>query len=197
MFARYTWADPDESLLEDTRGDLPGFPDDVLPPRLLAWLERAAYGAGVRTDHVAIPLLGVASSLIGTARRVRASSSWTEPMTLWTCLIGVSGERKTSAILVTKRALDLIEKDAEPAVDKMRHAHQARIEQAREELKQWREARQKGARGETAARSAAHGGRLGQPRRFHLSATLRDRPNDHKAGGDADGTAARHDVDPR
>jgi hypothetical protein len=89
-------------------------------------LERAAYGAGVRTDHVAIPLLGVASSLIGTARRVRASSSWTEPMTLWTCLIGVSGERKTSAILVPKRALDLIEKDNEPAVDKMRHAHQAR-----------------------------------------------------------------------
>jgi Protein of unknown function (DUF3987) len=64
-------------------------------------------------------------------------------LTLWTCLIGVSGERKTSAILVTKRALDLIEKDAEPAVDKMRHAHQARIEQTREELKQWREARQK------------------------------------------------------
>jgi uncharacterized protein DUF3987 len=143
MSARYTWADPDESLLEDTRGDLPGFPDDVLPPRLLAWLERAAYGAGVRTDHVAIPLLGVASSLIGTARRVRASSSWTEPLTLWTCLIGVSGERKTSAILVTKRALDLIEKDNEPTVDKMRHAHQARIEQSREELKQWREARQK------------------------------------------------------
>jgi hypothetical protein len=44
--------------LEDTRGDLPGFPDDVLPPRLLGWMERAAYGAGVRTDHVAIPLLG-------------------------------------------------------------------------------------------------------------------------------------------
>jgi hypothetical protein len=64
-------------------------------------------------------------------------------MTLWTCLIGVSGERKTSAILVTKRAIDLIEKDNEPAVDRMRHAHQSRIEQAREELKQRREARQK------------------------------------------------------
>jgi hypothetical protein len=73
---KFTWENPDDSLLEDRRGDLPDFPDETLPSRVLLWLRLAARGAGGRTDHIAIPLLGVASSLIGKARRVRASSSW-------------------------------------------------------------------------------------------------------------------------
>jgi hypothetical protein len=63
-------------------------------------------------------------------------------MTLWTVLIGPSGGRKTPAIDVSKRALDLIEQENEPVVDQMRQAHQARIEQSRQDLKQWHEARQ-------------------------------------------------------
>jgi hypothetical protein len=66
--ARVQLGIPDETLLEDTRGDLPEFPVAALPPCLLPWLKRAAYGAGVYVDHIAIPLLGVTSSLIGTAR---------------------------------------------------------------------------------------------------------------------------------
>src|SRR5450432_3211804 len=52
------------------------------------WLSRASRGAGTLPDHVAVPMLGVTSSLIGKARRVQASSSWIEPMTLWTCVVG-------------------------------------------------------------------------------------------------------------
>src|SRR5580765_5618788 len=108
---RYTWESPDESLLEDRRGDLPDFPHDAIPPRVSNWLLPAAHGAGVRTDHIAVPTLGVASSLIGKARRIRASSSWLEPMTLWTSLVGASGDRKTPGFQVGLRALDRIEKE--------------------------------------------------------------------------------------
>ena len=55
---------------------------------------RASHGAGVRTEHVAVPLIGVASSLIGTARRVRVSRSWSEPMTLWCCVVAASAIAK-------------------------------------------------------------------------------------------------------
>ena len=93
----HSWAAPDESLLEDRRGELPEFPGDVFPFPLARWLQRASRGAGVRIDHITVPMLGVASSLIGKARRVQASTSWMEPVTLWACVVGQSGDRKTPA----------------------------------------------------------------------------------------------------
>ena len=81
-----TWEEPDWALLDDRRGELPDFPVEALPASLRGWLLRAARGAGVTPGHVAVPLLGIASSLIGTARRVRACRSWSEPLTMWVAL---------------------------------------------------------------------------------------------------------------
>ena len=39
-----SWAEPDASLLEDRRGELPEFPIEVLPPGLSNWLLRASRG---------------------------------------------------------------------------------------------------------------------------------------------------------
>ena len=55
------WDDPDWTLLDDRRGKLPDFPVDVLTPAWQEWLLRACHGAGVRPEHVAVPLIGVAS----------------------------------------------------------------------------------------------------------------------------------------
>ncbi len=104
-----TWEEPEWSLLEDRRGELPDFPDGVLSNKCEDWLGRAAHGAGVTRGHVAVPLLATVGSLIGTARRIRAARSWSEPLTLWTAIVGFSGSGKTPGIGVTKRALSLIE----------------------------------------------------------------------------------------
>src|SRR5262249_50095736 len=90
-----TWEEPDWALLDGRRGYLPDFPVEALPASLRGWLLRAACGAGVTPAHVAVPLLGIASSLIGTARRVRACRSWSEPLTMWVAVIGFSGTGKT------------------------------------------------------------------------------------------------------
>ena len=66
-----------------------------------AWLSRATRGSGVTDGHVAVPFLGIASSLIGTGRRVRASNSWSEPCTTWTCQLGFSGTGKTPGMQVS------------------------------------------------------------------------------------------------
>jgi hypothetical protein len=137
----HDWDEPDWSILEDRRGELPQFPLDVLTPRWRDWLERASHGAGVQPDHVAVPLFGVASSLIGTARRVRATRSWSEPMTLWTCLVAASGDRKTPGLRVTLRALDLIERENSAAISAARLAHETRRQNAKEASKQWKERR--------------------------------------------------------
>src|SRR5262245_26274623 len=77
-----TWSNPDWSLLDDRRGSLPAFPMEALPESLHDWINRAACGSGTTVAHVAAPLIGIVSSLIGTARRIRPARSWSEPATL-------------------------------------------------------------------------------------------------------------------
>src|SRR6476620_4534498 len=142
--AIHDWNDPDWSVLDDRRGDLPDFPTDVLTLPWQNWLRRASRGAGVRPEHVAVPLMGVASSLIGTARRVRASRSWSEPMTLWTCVVAASGDRKTPGLNVTLRAPNRIEEHTSDAINMARLAHETRRQKAKEAAREWK-VRQKAA----------------------------------------------------
>jgi hypothetical protein len=133
------WPDPDYSMLDDRRGDLPEFPDDVFRGPCQQWLEEAAHASGVTPAHVAVPLLGVASGLIGTARRVRPTKSWSQPMTLWTALVGFSGTGKTPGIDATKNVLSQIERDRRDRIARLKHAHEERAAAAKAAQKKWRE----------------------------------------------------------
>src|ERR1700704_847310 len=55
----HSWDDPDWSVLDDRRGELPEFPIDTLSTPCQKWIERAAHGAGATPAHVAVPLLGI------------------------------------------------------------------------------------------------------------------------------------------
>ena len=134
----HDWDDPDFSLLDDRRGKLPEFPIDVFSPKWQECIQLAAYGAGVTPAHVAVPLIGIASSLIGTARRVQASRSWSQPMTIWVAVIGASGTGKTPGIDVTKRALAFIDRTRKAEIAKLAVEHQTRAEAASAERKLWK-----------------------------------------------------------
>jgi len=135
-----TWEEPDGTLLDDRRGELPDFPVEALPASLRDWLLRSARGAGVRAAHVAIPLLGIVSSLIGTARRVRACRSWSEPLTMWVAVIGFSGTGKTPGLDVTRRALSLIERGRKQKIAELQRDHETRAQKAKAERKKWEKA---------------------------------------------------------
>jgi hypothetical protein len=136
------WAEPDDSLLVDRRGELPDFPIDALRGlnchKLIDWLKRAAHGTGTSLGHVAVPMLGIASGLIGTARRVQASRSWSEPMTVWTATIGHSGSGKTPGIDATRHPLAAVEDDRVDGNDQLRRTHEARAERAKAALAEWK-----------------------------------------------------------
>jgi hypothetical protein len=134
----HNWDDPDWSIFEDRRGELPNFPLDTLPEKCLDWVERAAHGAGATAAHVAVPMLGIISSLIGTARRVKASRSWTEPMTCWVAVVGFSGTSKTPGINATKRALAQVERDRRPNIAEQQRAHESRVEAAKAARALWK-----------------------------------------------------------
>jgi hypothetical protein len=133
------WDDPDQSILDDRRGDLPEFPDNVFSPPLRECLERTAAGAGVTTAHVAIPLLGIASGQIGVARQISPSSSWSEPCTMWMATVGCSGAGKTPGIDVTKRVLAAIERDRMDKIAALQLEHETRVESANAVAKKWKE----------------------------------------------------------
>ena len=135
-----TWAEPDGALLDDSRGELPDLPVEALPASLRDWLLRAARGAGVTPAHVAVPLLGIASSLIGTARRVRACRSWSEALSMWVAVVGVSGTGKTPGIDVSRRVLSEIERARKGKIAEMQRAHETRAEKAKVEKKEWEKA---------------------------------------------------------
>jgi len=134
----HRWDDPDWSILEDRRGDLPEFPIDALSVPCQGWVERAAHGAGVTPAHVAVPLLGIVSSVIGTSRRVMASRSWTQAMTSWTAVVGFSGTGKTPGIDATKRALSQIERSRRDKIAELKRAHEGRVETAKAARAQWK-----------------------------------------------------------
>jgi uncharacterized protein DUF3987 len=131
----HDWDAPDWSILDDRRGELPEFPLHVQ-----ALITRNAKGAGVTAAHVAVPLLGAVSSLIGIARRVKATTSWQQPMTCWITVVGFSGTGKTPGLNVTKRCIKQMERKNKNSDDASRLAYETKRESANAAREKWKKA---------------------------------------------------------
>jgi hypothetical protein len=141
-----SWNDPDISILDERRGELPAFPVNAVPGDDIIAL--CAHGAGVSFDHVAVPLLATASGVIGAARYVKPSRSWAEPAAVWAAMVGLSGTGKTPGINVSKRALVEVERRRQTTIDGKRRGHEAIREAAKLAREQWK-AKLKETAGET------------------------------------------------
>jgi hypothetical protein len=133
----HDWEDPDWSILDDRRGELAEFPIETLSEPTRAWVKRAALGAGVTIAHVAVPAIGIASSLIGTARRIKATRSWLQCSTCWTAVVGFSGTGKTPGIDTIRRPLSKIDRDRKKDIAELHRKHDARAERAKAARKRW------------------------------------------------------------
>jgi hypothetical protein len=141
----HTWEDPDLSISADRRpSELPKFPLEVFRK---AWFQtewslqnfakRAAHGAGTTVDHVMVPFLGIASSMIGAARRVEASKSFSEPMSCWAAMVGRSGTGKTPGLDATRKPLNEVEHDRKEEHARLKRAHDERVQRAAAAKKKW------------------------------------------------------------
>jgi hypothetical protein len=136
--AAFSWSDPDTSLLDTRRGILPDFPLDVLGEQLRGALKRTAKGAGVTVAHVAVPFIGITSGLIGYARRLKATTSWFEPATCCTALVGYSGTGKTPGHNVTRKPLRAVERLQKEKEEKRKRDHETKRTKARAEYDKWK-----------------------------------------------------------
>jgi hypothetical protein len=73
-------------------------------------------------------------------RRVQATTAWLEPVTLWSCVVAPSGDRKTPGFAVILRALYRIEKENAPQCEEKHRIHQTRVQVAKEVMRRWRKA---------------------------------------------------------
>lgn len=94
---KFTWDNPDTSLIQATQTPVPAFPRKLLGPVWNQWVEAVAGSKNAPYDYVAASLLTVAGALIGNAREVRMEG-WKEPPILWTVLVGNPSSGKSPAM---------------------------------------------------------------------------------------------------
>jgi Protein of unknown function (DUF3987)/Bifunctional DNA primase/polymerase, N-terminal/Primase C terminal 2 (PriCT-2) len=131
-------SEPDWSMLDDRRGELPEFPLDAIGSEWRACVTRAARGAATTGAHVVVPLLGIASALIGTARRIKASPSWSQPATFWVAVVGYSGTGKSPGLQVSQAALDFIMKQLKLVRAELQREHATKVEVQKAAEKKWK-----------------------------------------------------------
>jgi hypothetical protein len=121
-------------------------------------------------------LLVIASSLIGASRRVEASRSFVQPLTLWGMLVAPSGAGKTPGIDASRNALAQIEwnRESDIAEAKRKHDEQVQRADAAHELwkKQTREAVKLGRPTPIRPDDAQRLGDFIEPRLFVTDATI-------------------------
>jgi hypothetical protein len=135
----HDWDNPDWSLLDTRRGSLPDFPLEVFSPKLREVVGQTSKGAGVTRAHVAVPLIGISSGLIGYSRRLRATTSWFQPATCWTALVGYSGTGKTPGHSVTRRAVKEVEQSRKKDEEKRKRDHETKKLAAKAAYDNWKQ----------------------------------------------------------
>jgi hypothetical protein len=101
---------PSLAVLHRTSLPTPKLPIETFGPFWSDWIARASTGANAPPDYVAMPLLALASALVGNARWVQAWEGWSEPPVLWIAGAGDPSSGKTpGAVPVLRHALAGVE----------------------------------------------------------------------------------------
>jgi hypothetical protein len=131
------WPEIDPVLLEDSRGGVPDFPLEVLPPHWRRWVRESAEAAGAPIDYVAQGLLASVAAVCGAGMMTRIIPAWSEPLVLWQALVGTPSSGKSPALAVVRELLDAVESRLRCADAERRSRHNARLEEARALKEQW------------------------------------------------------------
>jgi hypothetical protein len=98
------WETPDWSLLSDAQPAAPSLP--IKSFGLAAdYICSAAKGVNVPPDYPTAMLLAAVGALVGKSYQVQITTSWCEPLTLWSVIVGPPSSGKTPALRPIRSAL--------------------------------------------------------------------------------------------
>lgn len=124
---------PDAFALNDlppTLPEAPSFPVDAMPKACRTLIEESEKALGCAPELVALPMLAVLSSAIGTTRVVEIKGGWREWPALFLAVVASPGAMKTPAAKVAKK----------PAFDRQRKLGKSYAEDKEDykrEVRQW------------------------------------------------------------
>ncbi len=113
------------------------FPVELLPEILQTFVVETANALGCDPAFVAVPVLAVVASAIGTTRAIELKASWREFPIVWAVVVARSGTLKSPAY--EKAAEPLHEMEREAAA-----AHKAAMQQYERELREYKRAAKDG-----------------------------------------------------
>lgn len=130
------WGDPVPLEADAGAAQLPGWPADVLPEELQAYVEAVARTFQVAPDLVAVSLLGVLA--IAVQRKVQAEPQpdWVEQLPLWACPIGESGSRRSAVLARVAAPLQRYETERRAREQEAADASESKLRMARGDLQQ-------------------------------------------------------------
>lgn len=114
------------------------FPTNVLPEPLRSFVREGAAAMHVDESFVALPVLAVAASAIGTTRRARLKDTWTEPAGLWCVLIGRSGAIKSPPIELAVEPLTTRQADEFRVFESRKLSYENKLIEFECAMKDWR-----------------------------------------------------------
>lgn len=105
------WCEPYRAILHRSSSPPPDLPLEVFGAAWAEWIVRAAQGANAPADYTAMPLIALASALLGNARWPVAWRGWTEPPILWLASVGNPSSGKSSgATPINRDVMAVIER---------------------------------------------------------------------------------------
>lgn len=135
------WPEPLPSLLKSVSLPAPPLPlDDVLCPRLAAWVRASADSKGAPADYVFAAMLVTAGAIIGNTRCAQPAQGWNEAPILWGMCIGLPSAGKSPAIDAVLNPLRDLERPIRKAAEKELSEWEEAYEVAKLREQAWKEA---------------------------------------------------------
>ena len=145
------WPEMDMSLLEDSRGTVPAFPLEILPPSWARWAGDTAVSTGAPVDYVVQGLFAALAAICGAGVQVKPQTGWSESLVLWQALVGSPSSGKSPALSAMRRQVAQLEDEQRAQDIRRRNQHAAKVEEAGLIAQRWKKACEEAV---TAGRSA-------------------------------------------
>lgn len=129
-----SWRDPDLSVLDQSRGPVPGVPLALVPAPWRDWIADGERATGAPADYFLQSVLAAVAAVCGAGVRVRVTPAWDEPLVLWLAAVGEASTGKSAALAPMLRLLETVEQEHQLSDADRRAAHADRVEKGTETL---------------------------------------------------------------
>ncbi len=97
---------------DDTEGVAPVFPIEIFPPAFREYAERASAAVPVPVEMVAIPMMGIAASVIGNRAHLHLKRTWQEYASFFFACVADPGKAKSGAQGLAEEPMRMLQRAA-------------------------------------------------------------------------------------